>query len=52
MIANLLKLTGTNRVVTSAYNPRANDLTEKFNGKIASAIRKHVNGADMIGLNG
>ena len=46
MIAHLLALTGTEHFVTSAYNPRANNLTEKFNGTIAGAIRKHVNGDD------
>ena len=47
MISNLLELTGTDLVVTSAYNTRANGFTEKFNGTIAGAIRKHANGDDI-----
>ena len=34
----VLEGTVTQLVVTSAYNLRANNLTEKFNGRISSAI--------------
>ena len=30
--------------MTSAYNPQTNGLTEKFNGTIEIALRKHVYG--------
>jgi hypothetical protein len=37
----LLARTGVERTTTSAYNPRTNGLTERFNQTLVGALRKH-----------
>ena len=42
VVDKLLKLTGIEHKVTSAYNPRTNGLTERFNQTLISSLRKHA----------
>jgi hypothetical protein len=42
LVRALLTGAGTEHRVTSAYHPRTNGLTERMNGTIAEAIRKHA----------
>ena len=41
VVDKLLKLSGIEHKVTSAYNPRTNGLTERFNQTFVMALRKH-----------
>ena len=40
-VAELLKKTGTEHRVTSAYHPNTNGLTERFNQTMVTVLRKH-----------
>ena len=40
-VRNLCSLTGIEHRVTSAYHPRTNGLTERFNQTLVNALRKH-----------
>jgi len=42
VISEMLTLTGTIRRHTSVYLPHCNGLTEKYNGTLCSALRKHA----------
>ena len=42
LINNMLRLTGTEHKITSAYNPRTNGQTERVNQTIMTALRKHT----------
>ena len=42
VVDTLLKLTGIEHKVTSAYNPRTNGSTERFNQALISSLRKHA----------
>ena len=41
-VNKLSSLTGIERRVTSSYHPQTNGLTERFNGTLVTAIRKHT----------
>ena len=40
LVDSLLKATGVDHLVTSAYNPRTNGMCERFNQTLAEALRK------------
>ena len=40
LVESLLKATGVDHLVTSAYNPRTNGMCERFNQTLAEALRK------------
>jgi hypothetical protein len=46
----LLKLTGTDQRMTSAYNPRSNGLVERVNQTIMMSLRKSVRLTMQIGI--
>ena len=41
-IRKLTELTGVEHRVASAYNPRTNGLTEKFNHTLINSLKKHA----------
>lgn len=43
-VKSLTKLSGIEHKVTSAYFPRTNGLTERFNKTLISALKKHTEG--------
>ena len=42
LVAKLLNATGVEHKVTSAYNPRTNGMTERFNQTLIESLRKHA----------
>jgi transposase InsO family protein len=42
IISELVKLVGIDHRITSAYHPRTNGLTERFNQTFCSALRKQA----------
>ena len=42
IVDNMLRMVGVEHRVTSAYYPRTNGQTERFNATIVSALRKHA----------
>ena len=42
LVAKLLQATGIEHRVTSAYNPRTNGMTERFNQTLVQSLRKHA----------
>ena len=42
MVEQISSICGIERKVTSAYHPRTNGLTERFNQTLVNALRKHA----------
>ena len=48
VVKALTTMVGVEHVVTSAYNPQANGLTERFNKTFCEALRKHAEADPML----